>query len=101
MQAAAAVSAARAGIAAAKQQLEVLHAQIAEAEGAVAQAHADLQMARLNLSYAEVRSPIDGYVGNRAAEVGAYVAQGAYLLTIVPAHGLWLDANFKEDQLCA
>jgi membrane fusion protein, multidrug efflux system len=59
----------------------------------------DLQTARLNLSYAEIRSPIDGYVGNRAAEVGAYVAQGAYLLTIVPAHGLWVDANFKEDQL--
>jgi membrane fusion protein (multidrug efflux system) len=31
--------------------------------------------------------------------VGAYVSQGTYLLTIVPAHGLWVDANFKEDQL--
>ncbi len=27
------------------------------------------------------------------------MAQGTYLLTIVPAHGLWVDANFKEDQL--
>jgi membrane fusion protein, multidrug efflux system len=27
------------------------------------------------------------------------VAQGTYLLTVVPAHGLWVDANFKEDQL--
>ena len=98
-EAAAAVSAAQAGIVAAKQQLQVLHAQIAEAEAAVAQARADLQTARLNLGYAEIRSPIDGYVGNRAAEVGAYVSQGAYLLTIVPAHGLWVDANFKEDQL--
>jgi membrane fusion protein, multidrug efflux system len=98
-EAVAAVSAAQAGIAAAKQQLEVLHAQIAEAEGAIAQARADLQTARLNLGYAEIRSPIDGYVGNRAAEVGAYVSQGAYLLTIVPEHGLWVDANFKEDQL--
>ena len=98
-EAAATVSAAQAGIAAAKQQLEVLQAQIAEAEAAVAQARADLQTARLNLGYAEIVSPIDGYVGNRAAEVGAYVSQGAYLLTIVPAHGLWVDANFKEDQL--
>ena len=98
-EAAAAVSAAQAGIVAAKQQLQVLLAQIAEAEAAVAQARADLQTARLNLGYAEIRSPIDGYVGNRAAEVGAYVSQGAYLLTIVPAHGLWVDANFKEDQL--
>ncbi len=24
---------------------------------------------------------------------------GAYLLSIIPAHGLWVDANFKEDQL--
>ena len=43
--------------------------------------------------------PIDGYVGNRAAQVGSYVAQGTYLLTVVPAHDLWIDANFKEDQL--
>src|SRR5215471_7947064 len=33
------------------------------------------------------------------ARRGAYVSQGAYLLTIVPSQGLWVDANFKEDQL--
>ena len=27
------------------------------------------------------------------------VSQGTYLLTVVPSHGLWVDANFKEDQL--
>ena len=26
---------------------------------------------------------------------------GTYLLSVVPAHGLWVDANFKEDQLAA
>jgi membrane fusion protein, multidrug efflux system len=98
-QARAAVAAAQAGVAAANQQLAVLKADIAEAEAAVTQAAADLQTAHLNLGYAEIRSPIDGYVGNRAAQVGAYVSQGAYLLTVVPAHGLWVDANFKEDQL--
>ena len=60
---------------------------------------ADLETARLNLAYTEIRSPIEGYIGNRAAQVGAYVAAGGYLLTVVPAHGLWIDANFKEDQL--
>ena len=93
------MASAQAALAAANQQLSVLSANIDEAAAAVAQAQADLQTARLNLSYAEIRSPIDGYVGNRAAEVGAYVSQGTYLLTIVPAHGLWVDANFKEDQL--
>jgi membrane fusion protein, multidrug efflux system len=73
-----------------------LNAEIAEASAAVAQARADLETARLNLGYAEIRSPIDGYVGNRAARVGAYVSQGAFLLTIVPSHGLWVDANFSS-----
>jgi len=95
----AAVAAAQAGLAAAKQQLSVLGANIEAASAAVAQAKADLETARLNLGYTEIRSPIEGYVGNRAAQVGAYVAQGSYLLSIAPAHGLWVDANFKEDQL--
>jgi len=93
------VASAQAAHAAANQQLSVLAASIDEAAAAVAQAQADLQTARLNLGYAEIRSPISGYVGNRAARVGAYVSQGTYLLSIVPAHGLWVDANFKEDQL--
>ena len=29
---------------------------------------------------------------DRAAEVGAYVAGGAYLVTVIPAHDLWVDA---------
>ena len=98
-QARASVTSAQAALTAAKQQLDVLDAEIAEASAAVAQARADLDTARLNLGYAEIRSPIDGYIGNRAAQVGAYVSQGAHLLTVVPAHGLWVDANFKEDQL--
>ena len=94
-----ATKAAEAGLAAARQQLSVLSADIAAARADVAQAKADLETARLNLGYTEICSPIDGYVGNRAAQVGAYVANGAYLLSVIPAHGLWVDANFKEDQL--
>ena len=93
-----AIKSAQAGLTAARQQLTVLEAGIAEARAGVAQAKADLETARLNLGYTEIRSPIDGYVGNRAAQVGAYVANGAYLLSVIPAQGLWVDANFKEDQ---
>ncbi|MGH7090911.1 MAG: HlyD family secretion protein [Stellaceae bacterium] len=91
--------AARAGLTAARQQLTVLDAEIAEARAGVGQAKADLAAARLNLGYTAIRAPIDGTIGNRAAQVGAYVASGAYLLSVIPAHGLWVDANFKEDQL--
>jgi membrane fusion protein (multidrug efflux system) len=94
-----AVDASHAGLDASRQQLAALDAQIIEARAAVDEAKADLATAKLNLSYTEIRSPIDGYVGNRSAQVGAYVSGGAYLVTIIPAHDLWVDANFKEDQL--
>ena len=73
-----------AGLDAAKQQLTVLDAEIAVAKADVVQAEADLHTAELNLGYTDIRSPIDGYVGNRAAKIGAYVASGAYLVTIIP-----------------
>ena len=95
----AAVSSSAAALEAARQQLKVLEAQIAAARAAEAQARSDLQTAQLDLGYTEIRAPIDGYVSNRAAQVGAYVKQGAYLVSVIPAAGLWVDANFKEDQL--
>jgi membrane fusion protein (multidrug efflux system) len=100
-QAQAAVAAARAALSASRQQLDVLNTQISEATAEVAAAKADLDTAQLDLGFTEIRSPIDGIVGNRVAQVGTYVSPGSYLLTIVPAAGLWVDANFKEDQLRA
>jgi membrane fusion protein (multidrug efflux system) len=94
-----AVAASVAGLEAARQKLNVIRANITEAEASVAQARADLQTASLNLGWTEIRSPIDGYVGNRAAQVGAYAGQGSYLISVIPSGGLWVDANFKEDQL--
>jgi membrane fusion protein (multidrug efflux system) len=93
------VLAASASLEAGRQQLKVIEAEIAEAEANLAQSQSDLQTAQLNLGYTEVRAPIDGYVGNRAAQVGAYVTAGAYLVSLSPSQGLWVDANFKEDQL--
>jgi membrane fusion protein (multidrug efflux system) len=98
-QAKAGVAGSRAGLAAANQQIKVLESQIAETQAVLAGAQADLATARLNLSFTEIRSPIDGYVGNRAARVGAYLSAGTYVMSVVPSHGLWVDANFKEDQL--
>jgi membrane fusion protein (multidrug efflux system) len=91
--------AAEAALDAAHQQVGVLDTQIAEAQADIGQAQSDLRTAALNLGYTDIRSPIEGYVGNRAAQAGAFVTQGNYLLSVIPAHGLWVDANFKEDQL--
>lgn len=90
---------AKAGVVAAQRQLDVIATQKQQAQAALAQAIAERDMARLNLSYTELRAPVDGTIGNRRARVGAYVANGGQLLSVVPAKGLWVDANFKEGQL--
>ncbi|MCB8876845.1 HlyD family secretion protein [Acidisoma silvae] len=93
------LAAASAALEGGHEQLTVLSAEITGARADLAQAQASLRMARLNLGYTDIRAPIDGYIGNRAAEQGSYVGAGAYLVSVIPSTGLWVDANFKEDQL--
>jgi membrane fusion protein (multidrug efflux system) len=89
----------RAAVDAAERQLDVIDTQKRQIEAALAEATASVDLARLNLSYTELRAPIAGVVGNRSARTGAYASIGTQLVSIVPAQGLWIDANFKESQL--
>lgn len=84
---------------AAQSQLDVIATRKLQAEAALQQAIAARESARLNLSYTELRAPVDGIVGNRSAQVGAYAGAGSQLISLVPVHGLWIDANFKESQI--
>jgi membrane fusion protein (multidrug efflux system) len=90
---------ARAALVASRRQLDVIDSQTQQAQAALAQANADRDVAELNLSYTELRAPMDGTVGNRSARPGSYATIGAQLMSLVPARGLWVDANFKESQL--
>lgn len=38
-------------------------------------------MARLNLSYTDIRAPFDGVIGNRRAWSGSFVSSGTQLLS--------------------
>jgi len=76
--------------------------QVAQAGASTAQvgsARAQLRIANDNLSYTTIRSPIDGYVGEKAVELGRQVAPGENLMTIIPSHGIYVTANYKETQL--
>lgn len=97
--AAAELAAANARLAGAVQQVTLLQSQIGTAKARIAEAEADLRTATLNLGYTELDAPIAGYVGNRYAQQGAYITAGTALLSVVPSTGLWVDANFKEDDL--
>ena len=57
------------------------------------------EQAHLDLSRTVLRAPIDGIVAKRQVQTGQRVAVGAALMTVVPATGLVVDANFKEQQL--
>ena len=90
---------ARAALTAVQRQLNVIDTQKLQTQAALQQAVAEADAARLNLGYTELRAPIDGTVGNRSAQIGAYATAGSQLISLIPVHGLWIDANFKESQL--
>ncbi|MCT4709293.1 multidrug efflux MFS transporter periplasmic adaptor subunit EmrA [Enterobacteriaceae bacterium H11S18] len=65
----------------------------------VKQAAAELRNAWMALQRTKIVSPMTGYVSRRAVQVGAQISPTTPLMAIVPASGLWVDANFKETQL--
>jgi membrane fusion protein (multidrug efflux system) len=70
-----------------------------DANGVVRGALAALDRARLNLQWTIVRAPQDGIVTKvDQLPVGAYVAASRPVFTLV-GERLWIEANFKENQL--
>ena len=82
-----------------RHQVPMKDADLRRAEARLRETQADRAMAELNLSYTEVRAPLDGIVSRRGVEVGQVVQAGQPLLAIVPLHDVWVVANFKETQL--
>jgi membrane fusion protein (multidrug efflux system) len=89
----------KANLASALKQVALLNAEISQAIAAAARANALQRQAELNLSYTTIVAPIDGVVGNRTLRAGQYVQAGTQLMSLVPASGAYVIANFKETQL--
>jgi membrane fusion protein (multidrug efflux system) len=70
-----------------------------ETNPAVQQARANFRQAWVAAQRNAIVAPIDGYVAQRSVQVGNSVQPGQQLMTVVPLHDLWVDANFKESQL--
>lgn len=82
-----------------KLKLAVLETQEKTARASVEEAQSGLARSQLDLEYTVVRAPINGIVANRKARNGSWVAGGTQLVSLVPVSGLWIDANFKENQI--
>jgi membrane fusion protein (multidrug efflux system) len=80
-------------------QVRVQQSRAAVAAAAIQQAQARVEQARLNLSYTRITAPVTGIVNKKSVEVGANLAAGQDLMTIIPLTDLWVTANFKETQL--
>jgi membrane fusion protein (multidrug efflux system) len=90
---------AQASLDAARRQLDVLKAQRSAAAATVKADEAQLEQARLNLSYTQIRAPIDGMVGERSVQAGNYVSPGTTLMTVVPLDDVYIEANYREVAL--
>lgn len=98
-----AVTSAQSALDAAQRQADAARALV---DGSEVQTNPAVEQARANFRQAWVASqrnaivaPIDGYVALRSVQVGNSVQPGQQLMTVVPLHDLWVDANFKESQL--
>jgi membrane fusion protein (multidrug efflux system) len=66
----------------------------------VLQAQAELDRAKLNLSYTAIVAPDDGIVTQvEQLQVGDYINAASPVFALLSTRDIWIEANFKEDQL--
>jgi membrane fusion protein, multidrug efflux system len=98
-----AVQMARASLAQALRQASAAHVLVdgtdVRGNPVVREAAASYRDAWLALHRAAIIAPVTGYVAERSTELGQRIQPGQTLMTVIPLHSLWLDANFKESQL--
>ena len=95
----ASLDSAEASLDSARRQLHVLKAQRSATESVVKADEARLEQAKLNLSYTQIKAPINGMVGERSVQVGNYVSPGTTLMTVVPLDQVYIEANYLEVDL--
>jgi membrane fusion protein, multidrug efflux system len=89
----------KSGLLAAERKVDVLTTERARAVAQLDRARAVEAQAALNLSYTQIKAPVDGTVGARSLRVGQYVQAGTQLMAVVPLDAVYVVANFKETQL--
>jgi membrane fusion protein, multidrug efflux system len=97
------VQMARAALTQAERQSQSAHALIdgtlVESNPAVLQAKDAYRDAWIAAQRNAVVAPVTGYVAERSVQLGQHIQAGEALMTVIPLHSLWVDANFKEVQL--
>lgn len=94
---------ARAALDAARHQLKAARAAVDGTDvahhPAVLQAEAAVRKAWVMLARTKIVAPVSGYVAQKNVQVGEQVSPARPLLAIVPLATVYVEANFKENQL--
>jgi multidrug efflux pump subunit AcrA (membrane-fusion protein) len=77
------------------------YAAVMTARANVANAESQLNLARRNQSYANVYSPIDGYITDRSADLGEYVSTTTKVATVVRINPLRVRIDIPEQAIPA
>ncbi|MCW3125382.1 MAG: secretion protein HlyD family protein [Bacteroidetes bacterium] len=89
----------QARFAASSSNLDVSKNNLKVAQIQVEQRKEELDLAKLNLSYATITAPADGYVSKKSVQPGQLVSVGQNLFALVDEGEIWVMANFKETQI--
>ncbi|MEF9671710.1 HlyD family secretion protein [Pseudomonas sp. MWU13-2100] len=81
------------------EQLEESQSRVARAELALAEAQVAVDAAQLNLDRSVIRSPVDGYVNDRAPREREFVTAGRPVLAVVDSSSFHIDGYFEETKL--
>jgi len=84
---------------AALKQVGTTQSQLAVSNSGVTQRQSDVDFAKLQLSYTDVKAPATGIVSKKNIQKGQLVAAGQALFSIVNENSIYVTANFKETQL--
>ncbi len=84
---------------AAVKQVGTTQSQLSVSSSGVTQRQSDVDFAKLQLSYTQIKAPATGIVSKKNVQKGQLVQAGQSLFAIVNENSLYVTANFKETQL--
>ncbi|WP_110971706.1 efflux RND transporter periplasmic adaptor subunit [Pseudomonas huaxiensis] len=83
----------------AAEQLEESQSRQARAQSALDEAQVAVDAAQLNLDRSVVRSPVNGYLNDRAPRAHEFVSVGRPVLSVVDSESYHVDGYFEETKL--
>lgn len=82
-----------------REQLEESQSKEARALSALNEAKVSVDAAQLNLDRSVIRSPVDGYLNDRAPRAHEFVSAGRPVLSLVDSASYHIDGYFEETKL--